>query len=200
MKIVRLVLIAGVAMALAGCGGDSSKVENVINEQLAKSANCTEVPVGLKVDVSKVGPDGALGILKAKGYIVEAQGSSKDFFGRTNTFDTFALTDKGKPLVQHEGTPVGTFLVHGPCMKSGTFKVTKIEAIDHGNDAGGQPVATVRARIRFVPEEWIADTKNMPAWSAYWKNISETENAQWLYTLLKSGNDFYSHGPGHKLQ
>ena len=187
MRIVGLVLVTSVAMALAGCGGDSSKVESVINQQLAKSASCTEVPIGMKVDVSKVGPDGALGILKAKGYIVEAHGSSKDFFGHTNTFDTFALTDKGKPLVQQEGTPASAFFAHGPCMKTGTFKVSKIEAIDLGNDAGGQPVATVRARIKFVPEEWIAATKNMPTWSAYWKNISETEHAQWLYTLLKSG-------------
>lgn len=196
MRVVVSVVAASVAMALAGCGSsENSKIEKVINADLAKAASCTDVPIGQKVDYTKVGADGALGILKAKGYITESQGSSKDFFGRVSTFDTYALAETGKPLVQRQGN-----MFSGPCVRTGHFEIAKIEAVDLGNDAGGQPVANVRARIKFVPEDWIASTKTIPAWSSYWKDISGTENAQWLYPLLKSGSDFYSHGLGHRLQ
>lgn len=196
MRLVGFTAAMAAIFTLTACGNnDNSKVEKVINEQLAKSASCTDVPIGQKVDYAKIGADGALGILKAKGYITESQGTSKDFFGRTSTFETFALTDRGKPLVQRDG-----FFSRSSCIRTGHFAVTKIEAIDIGNDAEGKPVASVRAKIEFVPEEWIAGTRNVAAWSGYWKDISETENSQWLYTLLKSGSDYYSHGPGRRLK
>lgn len=195
MRVVGLAAVTAAVCVLAACGSsDNAKVEKVINAQLAKSASCTDVPIGQKVEYAKVGADGALGILKAKGYIVETQGTTKEFFGRTSTFDTYALTEAGKPLVHREG------MFSRVCMRTGHFEVTNIEAIDLGNDAEGKPVASVRAKIKFVPEDWIAGTKNVAAWSGYWKDIGETENAQWLYTLLKSGSDYYSHGPGRKLK
>lgn len=181
---------------LTACGSnENSKVERVINAHLVKSASCTDVPIGQKVDYAKVGTNGALGILKTKRYIVESKGTSTDFFGRTNTFDTYALTDAGKPLVQRENP-----FSRVPCMRTGHFEVTNIEAIDLGNDADGKPVASVRAKIKFVPEDWIAGTRDVAAWAGYWKDINDTESGPWLYTLLKSGSDYYSQGSGRKLR
>lgn len=194
MRVIGLVVTTAAVPMLLACGSsDNSKVEKVINDQLAKSPTCTDVPIGQKVDFAKVGADGALGILKSKGYITESQGSSKDFWGRVGTFDTFALTDKGKPFMQRDG-------IRGPCVRTGHYEITKIEAIDVGNDIEGKPIASVRARVRFVPEEWISGTKNEVVWSGYWKGVSDSENAQWLYRLLKSGDNFYPYGPGLKLQ
>lgn len=194
MRVINFT-VATAVFTLAACGStDSGKVERVINEQLIKQTACTDVPIGSQVDYAKVGADGALGILKAKAYITESQGSNKDFFGRVHTFDTYALTETGKKLVHREG------MFSKVCMRTGHYEVTKIEAIDAGNDAEGKPVASVRAKIKFVPEEWIASTKSVPAWAGYWKEITEMENAQWLYTLLKSGSDFYSQGPGRRLK
>lgn len=195
MRVIGLTVATAAIFTLVACGAtDSGKVERVINEQLAKQASCTDVPIGQKVDYTKVGADGALGILKAKGYIAESQGSSKDWFGKVTNFDTFALTESGKPLVQREG------IFGRVCLRTGHYEVAKIEAIDAGNDAEGKPVASVRAKIKFVPEVWIAGTKDMGSWAGYWKEINETQDAQYLYTLLKSGSDYYSQGPGRRLK
>lgn len=195
MRVTGIAAASAAIFMLTACGGtDSSKVEKVINEQLAKQAPCTDVPLGQKVDYAKVGADGALGILKAKGYITESQGSSKDWLGKVTIFDTYSLTEAGKPLVQREG------MFSRACLRTGHYEVAKIEAIDAGNDAEGKPVASVRTKIKFVPEAWIASTKDMAPWAGYWKEINDTQNAEYLYTLLKSGSDFYAQGPGRRLK
>lgn len=201
MRYVGVVAITGLAAVLAACsGGDSSKAEKVINDHFTKNATCTEVPLGLPVDLSKVGADGALGVLKAKGYITEGKATTTDYFGRKAVADIFSLTEKGKALVQREASQGVLGFSRGPCLRTGHFQVDKIEAIDTGNDIEGKPVASVRTRIKFFPEEWLADTRNNPAWSGFWKNIGEDENGPWLYPLLKSGADFYWQGRGRKIQ
>jgi len=198
------IFVLGIAVALTACGNsDNSKVEKVINDQFVKDASCTNVPVGQPVDLAKVGADGALGLLKSKGYIVDAKATVTGIFGRRSVIDTYAMTDKAKPLVQREGVSrnvIGMSIGSGPCLRTGHFVVDKVEAIDIGNDVEGKPIASVRARIKFIPEEWLADTRQSPAWTAFWKNITDIEAGPWLYQLLKSGSDYYAHGAGRKLQ
>jgi len=199
MRHVVMLTVVGLAMVLAACGqSDNSKAEKVINSEFAKNPMCTEIPIGLPVDFSKVGPDGGLGILKAKGYIAEGK-ITVDTFGGKSVVDTFVLTDKGKPLVQRQAT-VARFFSQGTCIRTGQYQVDKIEAIDFGNDVEGKPIATVRARIKFIPEEWLVDTRNSPTWSGFWKGIGNDESGPWLYPLLKSGDEFYAYGKGRKIQ
>lgn len=198
MRHVVMVTLMGLATVLAACGkSDGSKAEKVINSEFAKNSMCTEIPIGLPVDLSKVGPDGALGILKAKGYATEAQVTVDTIRGKT-AVDTLVMTDKGKPLLQRQST-LG-FISQNACVRTGQYQVEKIEAMDFGNDVEGKPIATVRARIKFVPEEWLADTRNSPAWSGFWKGIGNDESGPWLYQLLKSGDEFYAYGKGRKIQ
>ena len=52
-------------------------------------------------------------------------------------------------------------------------------------------MASVRAHIHFVPEEWLAKTRDDPAWSIYWAGMKRIEEPPYLYQLLKSGEEFY---------
>lgn len=86
------------------------------------------------------------------------------------------------------------------CFQFGHWKIKTIEAVDSGSDASGKPVATVRASIEFVPRDWIKTTKTNQAWAPYWGYIEKFESGQWLYRLLKSGEDYFFTGPGEKLK
>ncbi len=195
----HIAMMACLAATLAACGNtDNTKVEKEINDALAKNAPCTEIPIGLPLDLSKIGADGALGILKAKGYVTEGKIEFDTFRGKGSA-DALVMTEKGKPLLQ---TPaeMGRYSRREACIRTGRFEVDKVEAIDFGNDIEGKPIASVRAKIRFIPEEWIADTRKDAAWSGFWKGIADKESGTWLYPLLKSGDAFYSHGQGQKIQ
>lgn len=195
----HIAMMACLAAALAACGNtDNSKVEKEINSALTKNTPCTNIPIGLPLDLSKVGSDGALGILKAKGYVAEGKIEFDTYRGKSSA-DALLMTEKGKPLLQTPAA-MGRYTRHEACIRTGRFEVGKVEAIDFGNDIEGKPIASVRARIKFVPEEWIADTRKDAAWSGFWKGIDEKEGGTWLYQLLKSGNEFYSHGQGRKIQ
>lgn len=197
MQRVVLLTVIGLAVVLAACGkSDSSKAENAINSELAKGTVCTELPIGLPVDLTKVGQDGVLGILKAKGYATEGKVTVEKFQGKT-VADTFVMTEKGKPLLQRQAT-LG-FIMQNACVRTGKYQVEKIEAIDFGNDVEGKPIATVRARIKFVPEEWLADTRSSAAWSGFWKSVANNETGPWLYQLLKSGDELYAQGRGRRI-
>jgi len=195
----HIAMMACLAAVLAACGNtDNSKVEKEINGALAKNTPCTNIPIGLPLDLSKVGSDGALGILKAKGYVIEGKIEFDTYRGKSSA-DALLMTEKGKSLVQ---TPSVTewYSRREACIRTGRFEVDQVEAIDFGNDIEGKPIASVRAKIKFVPEEWIADTRNNPAWGSFWKGIADQEGGTWLYPLLKSGDAFYSHGQGRKIQ
>lgn len=195
----QIAMISCLAAALAACGNnDHAKVEKEINGALAKNTPCTEIPIGLPLDLSKIGSDGALGILKAKGYVTEGKIEFDTFRGKSSA-GAMVMTEKGKPLLQKPAVMEGYYRREA-CIRTGRFEVDKVEAIDLGNDIEGKPIASVRAKIKFVPEEWIADTRNSPAWSGFWKGIADQENGPWLYPLLKSGSEFYSHGHGRKIQ
>ncbi len=157
----HVLTMALLAAALAACGNsDNSKAAKEINGALAKNAPCTEIPIGLPVDLNKIGADGALGILKAKGYVTEGKVEFDTFRGKSSA-DAMVMTEKGKPLLQRPAD-MGRYYKRDACITTGRFEVAKVEAIDFGNDIEGKPIASVRAKIKFVPEEWIADTRNNP--------------------------------------
>lgn len=197
MKNTTVFLATTITCLLTACGGgETGKAEKAINDKLTKDALCTTVPVGAQVNYEKVGSDGAIGLLKAKGYLVEAKAIVEGWRGKQEV-DSYELTEKGKPLVHKDGR--ANLFGGGPCLRTGHFEIEKIIALDKGNDAAGRPVANVRASIKFIPEEWIADTKQTPAWSAFWKNVQDAESSQWLYQAIKSGDDFISVSHGEKL-
>lgn len=194
-----VIAIAVAAMEFTACGSsDKSRAEKVINEGLAKAAQCTRVPIGIPFDRAKVGEDGAIGLLKAKGLIIEGKIKEERMFGGTIERDGYIFTESGKALVQSAGTT--GFMAVSPCVRTGKFQITQIEAIDYGSTADGRPVANVRAKIKFVSEPWLADTRRAAAWDRFWNSVSESENAQWLYQLTKSGEELYYSEPGHALK
>lgn len=199
-KLPSLFLVCVALVLASGCGNqDTAKAEKVINAGLAAIPECANLPIESPIDFKKVGADGALGVLKAKGYIIEGKVTENLPFVGKRVSDAFVLTEKGKPLV-HRAGDLGPFGDRGlSCLRTGHFHVSQIEAVDVGNSGAGQLIANVRVRIRFVPEQWVADTTNVAAWSAFWKDIKNTESAQWLYPLLKSGDTYYWQGAGHKL-
>jgi hypothetical protein len=190
-SVLTLLLILSISV-LTGCGGESSKVERTLNAQFIKDEMCTNVPVGAPVDMRRIGEDGALGLLMSNGYIAQTKGTYKKWSGGIETVDTFSLTEKGKELVKSGND-------NSQCLKTGHFEIVKIQAVDIGNDAEGKKIATVRASVKFVPESWVSDTKKEKAWDGFWKSVSDNENGQWLYQLVKSGDEFFPAGRGHKV-
>lgn len=197
MRFIAVAVVTG--FILAACGGsEKSKVEKVINEGLSKAPQCTKVPIGIPIDKSKVGDDGAIGQLKAKGLIAEGKVKEERAFGGAVERDGYVFTDQAKNLIQHAGST--GWIPVAPCVRTGKFAIADIEAIDYGSAADGRPVANARAKIKFVPEAWLADTRGTPAWEKFWVSVAETEKSQWLYQLLKSGDEFYFTGPGQRLK
>jgi hypothetical protein len=188
--------LAFAAALLTGCGSfDFSKVAKTINSGLEKNASCTRVPVGIPVDQSKVGTGGAIGLLKAKGLITEGTVKQHMFAREPKDVPGYVFTESGKGLVVQPGSLAGA-----PCIRTGKYEINKIEAVDSGNDIEGKPLAIVRATIKFVPEAWLADTKPHPDWAKFWADVHDTEGTQWIYRLIKSGDEFFYTGPGTKLK
>lgn len=204
-KILSLTLLYSLAiLSIVGCGNqDAIKAEKIINTGLVADADCLLLPIESKIyGFNNFKPDSPIGLLKSKGYIAEGKVTELNpLAGKgKQVVDAYVLTEKGKALVQKAGTPTGFGGRSLYCMRTGTFQVSKIEAIDYGNDAEGKHIASIRARIKFIPEEWISDTITNPQFGGFWKRIGEWEKSPWLYQLLKSGDDMYGFRSGRKMQ
>lgn len=197
--IQQLKMIAA-AVILSACGkSEFSTAEKVINEGLAASPQCSGVPVGVPVDKTKLGDDSAIGVMKAKGLVIDGTVISQSVFGKKTESDGYVFTEKAKPLLLRPGKDLG-YSVQLPCVKTGVFQVSKIQAIDYGSDISGNSIASVRATIKFVPNEWLIDTRSVPSWSKFWGNVQSQEAAQWMYHLRKSGDQFFFTGQGERLK
>lgn len=175
---------------LIGCGhSDNSKIEEAINAGLEKEDNCADVPVGIRVDVSKVGDDGALGILKKHGLIAVGEISLKTISGEKKATG-FIFTEKGRSLVRREGRS-GLFADTLACVNTGKYVVDVINAVDVGTDASGQQIAAARAKVKFIPEDWIASTKDYAQWGGFWGQVKGREDSEILFRLLKSGDAYF---------
>ena len=120
--------------------------------------------------------------------------STESIFSNVKQGQGYYLTEQGKKLVQSSSE------TQGICIRTGLFVVSSIEAVDGGADIKGQPVVNVRAKIKFESEKWFSKTKSMSEAARYWKSVGDTEKNQWLYTLKKSGDEYYFTGMGTKLE
>lgn len=189
-------------LSLAGCspnGVSKSQAQAVINKGLVAASDCIPVPVGVEYISSVHSTSLALKTLRAQGLVQQAPVTVNQYIGPPKTKDGFVFNEAAKAIaVQRDPRP--GFINPEFCVRSGKFEVASLEAIDVASDATGRLVATVRARVQFVPEGWIAKTVADPAWSSYWSGIKKTEETQWLYTLLKSGDQLFYSGRGQALK
>ena len=189
---------------LGACSGatDQSKVAQAIDQGLAGAPVCYPVPVGVPIisvgDQKEVASSLALKELLARGLIKPGRIAFKDFMG-PRVADGYVFAEAAAPMVRTAPVP-NAFTRTNPCFEFGHWKVKTIEAVDSGSDASGKPVASVRATIEWVPRDWLQATRALPAWAPYWQNITLFERSQWLYRLLKSGDDYFFTGPGEKLK
>ena len=194
----HFVLAATAALFLSACSGgltESSKVKTVINEGLKKGrVPCERAAIGTVGRSPSLSNFEVPKLLLAKGYVQEATVDVLDLIGSQNKKTPgYVLTESGKQLV---AIPETTY--DYPCIRKGVWQVQSIEAIDNGTDASGKTVANVRAKIRFEPEEWLTATRDgsHPGWDKVWDSIRASESKQWMYQLIRSGNDFFYTGPG----
>jgi len=198
MKILQLVLTVLCACILAGCGhSEQAKAEKAINAGLIQHANCIDTPADVYVDPLNPGQKAVLDALQAKGLVASGTVTAENLFGKKFPKPGYVLTPAAQALVGRAAVQ-GTFAVM-PCLRSGHYQVAKIAAIDNGNDIDGQPMASVRTTLHFVPEAWFADTKANPQFTNLWTQIDATEKAQWVYRLRKSGDDLFFGGLGERL-
>lgn len=180
------IYIAILILLLTSCSKlntDKQKVTLTINNGLIKNATCKIVPVGITSEKEELDKSAEIAQLINQGYIISAEIP----LNKNKTVPGYIFTEKGKKLVVK---PAGWF-GRGPCIKQGHFKVKSIEAIDPGITSSGINIANVRATIEFEPEEWLKPTIELSEWSKFWKATKEVENKQWVYQLMKSGDEFF---------
>lgn len=186
-------LVLSAVLLSSGCGSsDFSKAEQTINSSLKKDPSCLHVGVEVPVDKSKVLPGGSIQVLQAKGLIDEGPVKKYGIFGDVKDVPGYVFTATGKELVVVQAK--NGYSPEFPCVKVGIYEVVKIEALDFGYDAEGKSVVNVRTSIKFIPESWVADTKLSPAWEKFWTGVKQTESTQLLYSLVKSGDQFFFNG------
>lgn len=180
-------------LSLSGCGGsDKSRIVETINTKLSKEAECVRLPIQVPLDISMVGDDGALGILKKSGAIEESEIVVNEKTGAVKPGYNFTQKGEGLIVKPMKGSYLfGNFVGAHPCVRTGRYEVDSINAIDFGSNSEGQPIANVRAALRFVPEDWIVQTKSDEQWKKFWDEVAERESTQVLVQLLKSGDEFF---------
>lgn len=194
-------LVLALLGSVSGCsphGVSPSQAQAVINKGLAATSNCIAVPVEVEYRAAVHGTSLALKTLQVQGMVQPGPVTVRQYIGPPQTQPGFVFTDAAKALVIERDNAVNSRTM--PCVRNGRFEVSSLEAIDIAPDAGGRMLASVRARVKFMPENWLAKTRDDPAWSSYWSGIEKTQATQWLYTLLKSGDDLFYGGAGQPLK
>lgn len=191
--------LALMLIALAGCGSsDTDRAKKAIDVGLVTHPSCQRVPVDIEVGDKRATTADLVALLRTSGLVKD--GVVKDWRSlSTSTQDVAGLvfTDKGRTLVVEPAEV--RVIPKQPCLRTGHFEVTKVYAVDFGTDMEGKSVANARASIRFVPEDWMAATRNQPKMADFWNSIDSMEHAGWMYRLVKSGDEFFYTGPGQKL-
>jgi hypothetical protein len=184
-------------ITLAACSsgiGDKSKALKTINEGLAKSPTCQEVSVDVYYDEASLSSI-ALPALLEKGYIEAGQVYEISVWDRRKIPHAgYRFTEKGRALITKPVVPNDR--KSRPCVAMGHWMATSIEALDEGTDMTGKTVVNARARIQFVPQDWVEIRRNDPAWESVFAQISKQESRQWMYQLLKSGDSLFYQGSG----
>ncbi|GEM_PF-6565209 len=190
--------LAVATIMLSGCGSsDFAKAEKAINSGLAAHPSCQPVPVEVELP-GKPGGGELIEVLKAAGLVTDGLVKEATSWGKPKDLEGYVFTEKGKQFIAQPSQQGA--MQKQPCIRSGRFEVVKIEAIDFGTSIEGKPIANVRATIRFVPEEWLASTRTKPQWANYWASIQDRERANWMYRLIKSGDQFFYTESGERLK
>ena len=188
-------ILAAFCAGLASCGNSKLSIaEKAINKALQDKPQCESLParpINLKITPS---PESALGILIAKGLVIESTVEIQRYSFTNASIQIFEPTDAGKNLIVESRSSE-----HRACIRTGYFKVKSMKAIDFG-DEFGQPIAHARAEIQFIPEEWLKETTALESWKQYWSGIAETEKTQWIYRLKVSGDEMISSGDGKEFK
>jgi hypothetical protein len=190
------------ALGMVACSpadANKSRAQVVINKGLEAQPECLTVNVGRRYEQTVERTSLALKALEAA-KLVELGTIEEKSWGSNavNTVPAYQFTEAGKSLVPESAS--ASPMARLPCVRNGKFEVVSIEAIDINNDLTGRPIANVRARLRFLPENWFASTKTDPSWASYWSAMDKTEQTQWLYSLLKSGDELFFTGRGTALK
>ena len=194
-------LAAVIMVLLSACSGgiDQEKVKMAINAGMSKNASCIVLPIGIlgsKADVEKSGP--IFKLLLDSGQITRGSFQQPLMFGGTREYEGYVFTDDGKKLIQRAMENKGAFTIM-PCVRAGVYQVKSIEAVELGVDAEGQSVANARVKIAFKPEEWITKNLKSAEETQFLKRARENEAAQWMYSLKKSGAEYFFTKDGTKL-
>jgi hypothetical protein len=197
-----LTLLAAVfLLGLTACSngiGDKSKVMKAINEGLAKSPSCRKLPIEVAEHESHFKTAQLpIAALLESGDIQEGEVFEKSLWdGKMKAKKGYVFTEKGKALI---AVPADPNMRSWPCVAVGHWEVESIEALDQGSDATGKTIVNARARIRFVPRQWLEMRRNDPAWSQAWTEVGKQASHQWMYQLLKSGDSYFYQGKGKAI-
>lgn len=194
MQQIRIFAVTATVVALvatlSACGNSSfSKAREVINVGLAKDPSCINVEVGVPAGPPDELHRAIYAQLKSKGFVVDGKVPKYVVFGENQQVPGLVFTETGNSLVTISAKP-GLIPVY-PCIRIGKFEVTNVEAIDVANDNEGNVIASVRSKIKFVPETWLSDMKDSPVASAYLQRMTDLGKKQWLYKLRKSGDEYF---------
>lgn len=192
------VLACSALLAACGASNEKGKLEEAINQSLAKTAACTAVPVG--VVPSKNAPRATtlnMKLLQEEGLIEPSLIQEQGLFGGGKAVPGFVFTDKGRALI-HKPTNTGP-LAGEPCVRSGRFQIKSIEGVETVTGADGQTVVVVRSYIQFKPEAWLAKSRTAPEKTSFWNFVQENESAQWVYRIKKSDGAYVLQGTGTKI-
>ena len=199
---IAAVALASALVLLSACspgGVSNSAATKAINEGLAKDSGCASVPVDVPATREEIAAASrALQALQAKGLVKEGAVQQYQIMGPAKPVNGYVFTEAAKPLIQQPA--MNNLISKQPCVRTGHYEVKSIEAIDMTAGVDGKPIASVRARLRFVTEDWITATRPNAAWSEFWKAQDAAEQNQYLYSLLKSGSEVFYTGRGVKLQ
>lgn len=200
LKLLGMVTL--LTLGIAACtpaDRTKARAQEVINKGLSEQPECITANVGSRHDPSTGSTSLALKVLEAAKLIELGTIEEKAWLSNAvNVVPAYKLTDAGKTFVSPKAaSPLAEYL---PCVRNGRFEVAAIEAIDINNDLTGRPIASVRARLRFIAEDWFAATKTDPAWASYWSAMGKKEQTQWLYSLVKSGDELFYTGRATALK
>lgn len=198
----HLGMVTLLALGMSACtpaDRTKARAQEVINKGLSEQPECITANVGRRHDPSTGSTSLALKALEAAKLIELGTMEEKSWFSNAvKIVPAYKLTDAGKTLVS--ANSAATLAERLPCVRNGRFEVASIEAVDINNDLSGRPIASVRARLRFIAEDWFAATKTDPAWASYWSAMGKNEQTQWLYSLVKSGDELFYTGRGTALK
>lgn len=186
-----LTLIAILGSLSVGCSSnDRAAAEMAINGGLLKNAVCAEVPIQISKQSMNTEQTELAELLRSQQLASLGDVITYDKQGQTSQVKGYVFTQNAKNLVLR-AAEIDRWGTRPPCLKSGHYTVNSIEAIEKATDLDGKPLASVRVTVKFNPEPWFLAAKRNPIYTVYWEALQHSEQQQFLYTLVKSGDAYF---------